>query len=706
MQEYRLYLNDIEFYDIPEAILTGFEKTLIRDSGISNDEQIFRDKCELELEFYGDAYNYICHQRINNICNDIDFRLERLCNSEYVIIFIGTIKQLNNINYPKKCILKSVIYDNSYSAMIRERQDNKFFLNLNKSINNTDILNCPNITINAFKQIDILGTKKIATYEVFEVFKYLIRILTNDKVQVVSDIFTSGILANKYSICTGAMLRLGVNSGFITNSFNNTYLIPELSYKELFIELRKCFRLYQSIEYDNLGNPILRIENESYFYKNNVIFNLDDLPHEIEESYYQDEMYSDIRVGSVETIPESEYFVPNIRLYSWSEENYNNCTNCNLQKTLDLVNDWIIDSNVIFDAINGTDSWDRNIFIIELENNTTPKKYKEDINQLPNLYQFANNYYNESLNNYNKLINWSGGIPECIVNFYNQEKCNQSNYDTADDIKIQHDDFFNGFKHIGITNTMLRFNTELCDSIYIQNNDYNTQNCNIFDNSPPPPYVILENNITGLASVISIPFTGQYNIDCLVNFTNILQVGGGNNIGTLEEYKIELKILIFTGGVQQLEGGGNVTPIEIVSSYDHAGNFDDNFNQTLQVTTGLININAGAIVVPIFRIKTEKLGIGVNAGDALQVNAGYLNIIDQNYNFIEDMPQATEVQKLIKYKLNLPLCFDNLQNIFKNKYGVIKINGIDTWIKELKYIDNKISEFTLITYKTLCNVCN
>ena len=71
MQEYRLYLNDIEFYDIPEAILTGFEKTLIRDSGISNDEQIFRDKCELELEFYGDAYNYICHQRINNICNDI-----------------------------------------------------------------------------------------------------------------------------------------------------------------------------------------------------------------------------------------------------------------------------------------------------------------------------------------------------------------------------------------------------------------------------------------------------------------------------------------------------------------------------------------------------------------------------------------------------------------------------------------------------------
>lgn len=699
---HRLFLDGVEFFNIPEEIFK-MKISLVRDAGIDNDEQIFRTKTEEEFNFYGDAYKYLCERRKYNICADINIRIEKLCNDEWNILFIGKIKHLNAIHLPAKCIMRCRVYDNSYSALIRERQSNSYFLNLNKSINDTEIDSCAYNIIEVFKSLDTDGVKKIAVYEVFEVFKYLIRLLTNDEVQVISDVFTTGNLANKYAICTGAMLRLGSGGGTISNSFNNTYLIPEVSYSTLFLELRKCFRLYQSIEFDSNGSSILRIEPENYFFKNNLLLDIPNIPLDLEEAFYDEELYSEIKVGSVNTRPEKKYYVPNLRLYAWNEELYNNCTNCTIQRSLNLVSDWIIDSNIIFDALDGVDAWDKNIFIIELENLTTPKKYVENIDLLPNIEAPPNNYYNQSLNNYYKLINWSGGIPICIGKFYNQEKCNQSVYDTADEVKLQHEPTHG---NLGVTASILKFGNKLCDSIFIQNNEYSSQNCNLFDSAPMPPYIPLWNNLTGFGTVINIPFYGQYQFDCQANFTNILGVSGGNNIGPLEEYKWELKILIFTGGYTQLEGGSVETPIEYVASYSHAGNFDDNFSQTLQVTTPLLTLNAGAVVVPIFRIKTIKIGLNVNSGAAVQMNSGYFNISEQKYDFIENMPQASEVQRLLKYKFNYPICFNDFKNIINNRYGIIRVNGIDTWLKEIRYEDNKISEIQLITEQTMCKDCN
>lgn len=701
MVEYRLYLNDFQVLDIPENVFS-LEKTLIRDGGINNDEQIFRGKCESELIFYGDGYRYLCQKKAETICEDIDVRIERKEKKEWNIMFLGTLKHSNSIHLPTRCQIKCKIYDNSYSAMIMERKDNKFFLNLNKSVDNTAIAPCTSTSINIFGQLGF-NAKKIVAFEVFEVFKYLIRLLTNDKVQVVSDLFTTGVFVNKYAVTTGAMLRFGANGGAVSNSFNNTYLIPELSYKDLFIELRKCFRIYSAIEYDSVGNAILRIENENYFFKSNTIFNIDEIPLDLEENFILDDIYSEIVIGSTNATPNETYYVPNIRLYAWQQETYNNCTNCTMQNELNLVNDWIIDSNLILEAINGVDAWDKNLFIIELQDLNNAKKYQEGVDVLPNIEGNANFYYNESLNNYNKLINWSGGIPECISNFYNQEKCNDSIYDTADDIKIQHSDIFTGTAHEGITYNMLRFGIENCDSIFIQNNDYNTQNCNIIDASVPA-IVTLENNTFGSASIIQIPFTGQYKFETQVNLTNLLQVKGGNNIGPLEKYKVELKLMIFQGGFAQLEGGGNESPIEIVDTYNHSGNFDDSFNITLTVTTTLLNLNVGSVVAAVIRIRTKKLGLQTVSGDALQVNTGYLKILEQYYNFNENVPQATEAKRNIRIKFTYPICFLDYLNLQNNKYGIFKVGGLDAWIKEIKYIENDVSEITLIAKKSLCEI--
>lgn len=700
MQEYRLYLDNIEFLDIPEQIFK-FEKILIRDFS----ESIFRDKSENEFVFYGDAYNYICSKRKNNICEDISIKIEKKIYNDWYILFIGFIKQINVVVFPKTKLIKAKIYDNSYSAMIREREDNKYFLNLNKSIDGTSIQSAIGTKLQVFNSSGI-NIRMIQCYEVFECIKYLVRILTNNKLQVVSDIFTIGVLSNKYCITTGAMLRLGIGGGAINNSFQNTYLVPEISYKELFNELRKCFKLFTAIEYDLSGNALLRIENEDFFYKNNVIKNIDYLPDGFEEDIIEDNIYSEIKIGSTKSIPDTTYYVPTIRLYSWQEETYNNCTNCNVQNTLDLVNDWVIDSNLIHEAIDGNDVWDKDIFILELENINTIKKYQEAVDILPNLDGIQAYYYNESLNNYNKLINWNGGIPECVANFYNQEKCNESIYDTADDIKIQHSDSFTGFVHLGISYTILRYAIENCDSIFIQNNDYSSQNCDILDFSPFPALVPLVNNTTGTGTLIQIPFTGQYQFECQVNVSNLLQVGGGSNIGPLEEYKIELKILRFDNGFQGIESGGNETPTAYTDTYIHSGNFEDNFNINLNVITPLLNLTAGCVIVPTIRIRTVKLGIGVNSGDALQVNSGYFNILQQNYEFISDTPILSDKQISIRYKFKYPICFEEYLKIEKNKYSIIKVNNFNSWIKEIKYIDNLVSELTLISNDIMCEQCS
>ena len=86
MVEYRLYLNDFQVLDIPENVFS-LEKTLIRDDGINNDEQIFRDKCESELIFYGDGYRYLCQKKAETICEDIDVRIERKEKKSGILCF-------------------------------------------------------------------------------------------------------------------------------------------------------------------------------------------------------------------------------------------------------------------------------------------------------------------------------------------------------------------------------------------------------------------------------------------------------------------------------------------------------------------------------------------------------------------------------------------------------------------------------------------
>ena len=55
---------------------------------------------------------------------------------------------------------------------------------------------------------------------------------------------------------------------------------------------------------------------------------------------------------------------------------------------------------------------------------------------------------------------------------------------------------------------------------------------------------------------------------------------------------------------------------------------------------------------------------------------------------------------LAKFKYDL--CFEDYEKMRKNKTGIIRINGVDTWIKEVKFNPFGASDFTVKYKNTLC----
>ena len=55
---------------------------------------------------------------------------------------------------------------------------------------------------------------------------------------------------------------------------------------------------------------------------------------------------------------------------------------------------------------------------------------------------------------------------------------------------------------------------------------------------------------------------------------------------------------------------------------------------------------------------------------------------------------------LAKFKYDL--CFEDYEKMRKNKTGIIRINGVDTWIKEVKFNPFGASDFTVKYKDTLC----
>jgi hypothetical protein len=328
-----------------------------------------------DYEFWGDGFTYIDNAINTNYCQTISVLIETDdCNpGVFETEFDGIIQLTKITDYDvDKRIIKTKIFDAAYDSNISNNKSLKAYLDVGTSKNGDTISAVTPVNISFFNPTANYNSYLAPTYEgyrVFDAFKFIIDYMTDGTVGFESSVFDVGGEFYDWFLFNGKELR--VSSG------NGEQI--EVSFKDLFKELDKKCNLSFAIEPTPSGyDPEfqLRLEQTSYFEQNDALSTLENVK-DIKMKFNKDELYSDIDIGSDDFNDNVDLSYPPISFKSFREENYTVKGQCNIDKTLDLVSKFIIDSNVIEDVvINGSDKWDKKTFIV-VTDGTKAIKYKE-----------------------------------------------------------------------------------------------------------------------------------------------------------------------------------------------------------------------------------------------------------------------------------------------------------------------------------------
>lgn len=680
--EYDVYLNDTLLSDVPIG-MNDFDLTVIREGGVTSDDQVLRIKTEAELTFWGDGYGIICAAKQANYCQNITVRIVLRCDDYSRLAFIGLLPLVGTISDPTRKTVRARVRDNSFSGYIRERQNNKVFLTATTSANGTAITSCPTRTIDLFTSAGAFTYTNRNVYDVYDVLRWMIKYLSDDTVTVVSDYFGSGAGYHKYAITMGGMLYGG--NTWTGQTSLPAYFTPNVSFAEVFREVRKKLRIYMSVDTDVNGVPTVRIEPESYFYSNVELKAITGVPFDLIEEYDIETVYSEIKVGSTETKVDDGtfYTYPKLTLYAFENETYNSCSDCVEENTLNLVSEWIIDSNVISytlgqaapDSDANTENGDK-VFLIETSSSLDRAAAYQ--------YGTGDYYYNDLLNNFNVLTNWAGGIPACVEATIDKDPC--VNLSVQATYNFQHED---DLANPTVSNHLLEFPLVNCNTL---GGLVGFDQTNFTQDGA---------SITNDGTIYVAPFSGSCAFTISVDVTNILNYPA--TIGPLEEYKWELKVYILDQ-LTDIPSGGTPTTIQtFTETFLVTPDFNTALSNSFSISTGNLSLTAGNVVCACFRIRTDITAAAFSLRDAVRIDSGSF-VLDYAYYDINDINFVSDdyLRKPLRWTFTDDLCDSEFIDIIADKRGYMTINGKQGWIKQIDYKPGKASTITLQATDTLC----
>lgn len=320
-------------------------------------------KIESKLTFTEDAYAYLYNKKQSDgYCEFVSLIITKQCGSNIETIFEGNIRISDVVFNLSKCIAECQIEDNSYGARIFNNKNIKTFINSGKSKNGVAITPVATIPMRFYTpSTGILNLNIINCFDVMETLTYLVKFMTDGQMNVISDWYTALPIDERICLTTGKELR--------TRQHLNLD-VPCIAFDELFKELNKKYNLGISIEKIN-NVQTLRIEPMTYFFDTNNSITTANIP-DLEEYINTYLLYSEVSVGSNKTADFDNTIdsMPPIRFLTFNEESYIIQGQCNIDRKLDLVSSYIIDSNVIeevrFTNTNST-TYDNDIFMIQYE---------------------------------------------------------------------------------------------------------------------------------------------------------------------------------------------------------------------------------------------------------------------------------------------------------------------------------------------------
>lgn len=357
------------------------------------------------------GFSYLKNIYDNNICQEITFKIyDQVSQTETIELYVGTIKVPNITIDLQKMLLSTKIQDNSYYAYINNNRTIKVNLASVKTKSGEDLTAINQYDIEMFSTFNCTYYGALVTvrgYKVKDVFDFILRTITDNKITVTSDYFDE--IENQPFLIKGQGL-LNPYSQFPSAPTP----VVEISFEELFIEMSKLYNLVFWVDNTDQNDIKLKIENAERSYSSTIIHEFDDL-YELKSSVFAEQTYGVVRVGSKTVdLTASSVHIPDTSGFGWKEEQHFPNGQCNIVTELNLLNDYVIDSNIIVNLILGSTSEIDSICLIECEQ-------VDDIlftTRATMFFPFNNSLccYNLGLNNFNKLQRNSGRFADLLSN--------------------------------------------------------------------------------------------------------------------------------------------------------------------------------------------------------------------------------------------------------------------------------------------------
>ena len=418
-------------------------------------------------------------------------------------------------------------------------------------------------------------------------------------------------------------------------------MFPTLSLSQVLEEVRKATSLY-GVMTEVAGKPTLILEKEEDTFGSDVLINIDTLPLGLDESFDDNQIFNSIQLGGNRKIEQS----------SERLENFNNIEvfscGCNGFKdnVLNLRFNFIVDNDTIIrqlDSANYNDDkvWNDDIFMFELDG-----------------LGIYNN--NQRFKNINILNEWLGSGINCFT------KDMLAKYGF---LAINRDDFSS--YQLGF----LYFKNPIESILDRQNSLHNW--IYAIDGMP----MIMTPTQDG-TTYFKCQEAGNYTFNSKVSVK-------GLSAGTYDASTntILLKLMKASSISNAVAGIILETLTEnLIDGYEIV--VGEDFQLEIQ---GSFNLAVNDVVIAMYEITRDPT----------------CYITYQEFSLVRDSltvltSENSDYYKPFLAKFKYDLCFEDYEKMRKNKTGIIRINGVDTWIKEVKFNPFGASDFTVKYKNTLC----
>ena len=305
-------------------------------------------------------------------------------------------------------VIKTPISDNNLSSYVFNNRNVKAYINAPKTKSGfvatpaTNVVNFDFFT----PSTGTYGILRSNVYTVFEAFTFLVDFMSDGEMTFSSPFF--GVGGDKEFLMCASALHLA----------NGSDVHPYVSFYELFTNLDKIYNLSMYIDYSN-AIPELVIDKTDNIYTETQNITFTDV-RDVRISFDREKMYAFIDIGSEQWQSSNggTFTMPDANFLGFQDERYYIVGQCNIDRGLNLINDFIIDSNVIEDIlVNKNDTYDETIVLIESDDGLQAKQYD-------NFLGSTGKIYNQGLNNYSKSVNYLGAIPNDMVKFISNDANN------------------------------------------------------------------------------------------------------------------------------------------------------------------------------------------------------------------------------------------------------------------------------------------